>query len=140
VLGLVKTTLRAIASGLPVATVCRLLAHTRRTEIPVVLCIDVEPDARVFDRGDRHPWRGFEQVMQRIPSLREALSQATQALTGRSIEPTYEPQRPGEVRHPLADIGRARAELGYGPSVGLREGLTKTLEALEPNPWASATG
>lgn len=46
-------------------------------DTPVVLCIDVEPDARVFDRASPPPWSGFERLLERLPSLRERLSEAT---------------------------------------------------------------
>jgi nucleoside-diphosphate-sugar epimerase len=60
------------------------------------------------------------------------------AILGRPIEPLYEPPRAGEVRHSLADIGCARRALGYEPGVALREGLSRTVEALEARPDASA--
>ncbi len=64
----------------PTATACRLLDRTRRhTELPVVLCIDVEPDARVFPRGDARPWSGFERCAERIAPLRAHLAQSTGA-------------------------------------------------------------
>jgi UDP-glucose 4-epimerase len=44
----------------------------------------------------------------------------------------YAPQRPGDVRDSLADIGAARASLGYEPRVGLEEGLAEYME------WAQA--
>src|SRR5579884_2971152 len=34
----------------------------------------------------------------------------------------------GDVRHSLADVSRAREELGYDPSVTLKEGLRRTVE------------
>jgi len=43
-------------------------------------------------------------------------------------EPAYAAPRPGEVRDSLADLSRARRELGYEPVVGLREGLGRTIE------------
>ena len=43
------------------------------------------------------------------------------------LEPRYVPTRSGDVPHSLADIGRARQELGYEPAVDLREGLRRTL-------------
>jgi UDP-glucose 4-epimerase len=46
------------------------------------------------------------------------------------IEPLYDAPRAGEVKHSVADISRARAELGYEPSVRLREGLQRTIDAL----------
>jgi UDP-glucose 4-epimerase len=44
----------------------------------------------------------------------------------------YAPPRPGDVRDSLADIGAARASLGYEPRVGLEEGLAEYME------WAQA--
>ena len=49
-------------------------------------------------------------------------------LLGRSIEPEYAPPRLGDVRHSLADIARARKELGYEVGVGFDEGLAQTIE------------
>jgi UDP-glucose 4-epimerase len=43
------------------------------------------------------------------------------------IEPIYSDPRPGDVRHSLADISRARELLGYEPRYSLREGLEKML-------------
>jgi len=42
----------------------------------------------------------------------------------------YVASRPGDVEHSLADIERARAGLGYEPSVGFEEGLRRTTDAL----------
>ena len=50
-----------------------------------------------------------------------------QGLIGTDVGPVYEPARPGDVKHSLADIGRARDELGYEPLVDLREGLRQTI-------------
>jgi hypothetical protein len=44
----------------------------------VVLCIDVEPDERVFDpRGALPRWLGFERTLERLPRLRERLARLT---------------------------------------------------------------
>ena len=43
------------------------------------------------------------------------------------VEPIYADPRPGDVRHSLADISRARELLGYEPQYNLREGLEKML-------------
>ncbi len=48
-------------------------------------------------------------------------------LTQQNLPTIYSPARPGDVRHSLASIARARQILGYAPHVGLREGLEKTL-------------
>ncbi|MGI8559315.1 MAG: NAD-dependent epimerase/dehydratase family protein, partial [Solirubrobacteraceae bacterium] len=51
-----------------------------------------------------------------------------QELIGSSVEPIYEPARPGDVKHSRADLTRARADLGYEPAVSLLEGLGRTVE------------
>jgi UDP-glucose 4-epimerase len=52
-------------------------------------------------------------------------------LVGRQVEPVYEAVRAGVVRHSLAAIEKAARLLGYQPSVGLEEGLRRTLEWLQ---------
>jgi UDP-glucose 4-epimerase len=47
-------------------------------------------------------------------------------LAGRELPVEHEPARPGDVRHSLADIGKARRLLGYAPEVGFAEGLART--------------
>jgi UDP-N-acetylglucosamine 4-epimerase len=52
-------------------------------------------------------------------------------LTGKSAQPVFAPARPGDIKHSLADISRARRLLGYAPEIDLREGLRRTVESLE---------
>jgi hypothetical protein len=52
---------------------------TVATEVPIVLCIDVEPDARLVDRANPVAWAGFERFMTKVPALREMVA----AVTGR---------------------------------------------------------
>ena len=49
-------------------------------------------------------------------------------LLGSDVEPEYRPDRRADVRHSLADLSRARQELGFEPLVGLCEGLQRTIE------------
>ena len=49
-------------------------------------------------------------------------------LTGRKLQPRFEPARAGDVLHSLADISAARVGLGYEVEVGWEEGLRQTLE------------
>jgi UDP-glucose 4-epimerase len=51
-------------------------------------------------------------------------------LMGREVHPTYHENRPGDVRHSLADISRAREVLGYEPKVAFRDGLQRTIDAF----------
>jgi UDP-glucose 4-epimerase len=56
---------------------------------------------------------------------------------GRTIEPRYEAARPGDVRHSMADISRAREDLGYEIGVSFEEGLSRTIDhylALDDSP------
>ena len=46
-------------------------------KIPVILCIDVEPNRRLFDPGSREPWSGFERSYEFFNALRSRLAKAT---------------------------------------------------------------
>jgi len=50
--------------------------------------------------------------------------------TGANLEPEHRAPRAGDVRDSLADIEAARALLGYEPTVRVREGLRRTIEAF----------
>jgi nucleoside-diphosphate-sugar epimerase len=49
-------------------------------------------------------------------------------LAGRELRPSFEAERPGDVRHSLASIERARALLGYGVKTPVRLGLSLTMD------------
>lgn len=51
-------------------------------------------------------------------------------LMGSSLEPEYAPERPGDVKHSLAAIEKARSLLGFEPGVGFEEGLRLTIDSL----------
>jgi nucleoside-diphosphate-sugar epimerase len=59
-----------------------------------------------------------------------ALLKELQEIVGVEVDAAYGEPRPGDVRHSLADISRAREALGYEPAIGLREGLARTIESL----------
>jgi len=54
-------------------------------------------------------------------------------LLGTTVRADYREPRPGDVRDSLADISLAHLLLGYQPSVGFREGLARTLDAMRIN-------
>jgi UDP-glucose 4-epimerase len=63
---------------------------------------------------------------------RFTLNQMVQTLgeiIGTDITPSYAAVRTGDVKHSMADIGHARAMLGYEPSVSFEEGLRRTVAA-----------
>jgi UDP-glucose 4-epimerase len=49
-------------------------------------------------------------------------------LTGYNGKPAYQESRAGDIKDSLADISRAKAALGYQPSVDFSEGLRRTVE------------
>lgn len=51
-----------------------------------------------------------------------------QDLMGKTVEPEYCDERPGDVKHSQADISRARETIGYEPRVSFREGLSRTVD------------
>jgi nucleoside-diphosphate-sugar epimerase len=59
------------------------------------------------------------------------LAEELRELMGATARPVHAAPRPGEVRHSLASIDAAKADLGYDPQVGLREGLRRTIAAFE---------
>lgn len=56
-----------------------------------------------------------------------------QELSGNTTKPQYREERPGDIRHSLADISLARKMLGYDPKVKLKEGLGITLKWFAEN-------
>jgi len=49
-------------------------------------------------------------------------------ILGTDLQPIYEAERPGDVKHSQADITAARRALGYEPKVSFEDGLRRTVE------------
>ena len=56
------------------------------------------------------------------------LARHLQTIFGTAIEPRYAPVRAGDVKHSLADIGKAQAALGYRPAIDFETGLARYVE------------
>ncbi len=54
------------------------------------------------------------------------LIRALNGIFGTDLEPRFDDPRPGDVKHSLADISKARRLLGYDPPVSFQEGLERT--------------
>jgi UDP-glucose 4-epimerase len=65
-------------------------------------------------------------------SLNQLVAQVN-AILGTRLEPVYEPARAGDVRHSVADVGKARDLLGYKPAISLQEGLERVLAWFREN-------
>jgi len=72
-------------------------------------------------------------------SLNDLLT-AMNAIVGTTIAPVYEAERAGDVRDSQADISKAKALLGYSPTVALEEGLRHTLAWCRGDTASAATG
>ena len=68
----------------------------------------------------------------RATSLNQILKQLNELL-GLKAKAVYQAERPGDVKHSLADISRARAVLGYQPKVYFEEGLAKAIDWYRAN-------
>lgn len=51
------------------------------------------------------------------------LFETLKQIAGSDLAAQYVPERPGDVRHSLADISKAKSLLGYDPRVSVRDGL-----------------
>ena len=60
-------------------------------------------------------------------SLNQIL-QKLQTILNTDINPVYAEERPGDVKHSLADLTRARQIIGYKPEIFFEEGLDRAIE------------
>lgn len=60
----------------------------------------------------------------------KTLIRMLERIIGVEAQVRYEPPKPGDVRHSLADIQRAQEVLGYRPHIDIEEGLRRTVEAM----------
>jgi len=44
------------------------------------------------------------------------------------VQPAFQPDRPGDIKHSLADITLAHQLIGYEPFLSLDDGLVETVE------------
>lgn len=61
------------------------------------------------------------------------LYRVLQGLLGISVDPKRTGKRAGDVLKTYADIGKAKRDLGYEPTVSFREGLAKSIEWYREN-------
>ena len=76
--------------------------------------------------SDQAPGRVYNIACGQRVTLLELLTELG-GLLDVDIEPEHAPARAGEVRHSHADLSRAQDELGYLPTISLREGLERTI-------------
>ncbi len=65
-------------------------------------------------------------------TLNQILNQLKELL-GHQIEAIYQDERPGDVKHSLADISLAAKTIGYSPKIFFEEGLTRSINWYKEN-------
>lgn len=55
------------------------------------------------------------------------LARLSVEVSGKALEPAFAPPRKGDIRHSVADIGKAREALGFRAEVPLRQGLSELI-------------
>jgi UDP-glucuronate 4-epimerase len=64
-------------------------------------------------------------------SMTTSLSRLIELIEAATEKPAVireQPAQPGDVDHTFADITRARAEIGYAPSITIEEGIPRFVE------------
>jgi nucleoside-diphosphate-sugar epimerase len=69
---------------------------------------------------------------ERRTSLNEILDKLRDLL-GVDVQAQYAHERPGDVKHSLADISRARETIGYQPEVYFEQGLERAIDWYREN-------
>ncbi|MCX7819950.1 MAG: NAD-dependent epimerase/dehydratase family protein [Kiritimatiellae bacterium] len=118
--GVISRFVEALARGEPP----RVFGDGRQTRDfvfvrDVVAAIRRAADSPAVGRGEV-----FNVGTGRASSLLEVLG-VLGPLAGHSPAPRFEPPRPGDVRHSVADISRIREVLGFEPGVTLADGLAE---------------
>jgi UDP-glucose 4-epimerase len=54
-------------------------------------------------------------------------------LAGKNIKPVYDPPRPGDVKHSLADITLAKKTIGFEPTMPFKQGLELAIDWYRDN-------
>jgi len=74
--------------------------------------------------------RGLFNIAQGERITINELARLVISIVGKNMEPVHQEPRPGDIRHSLADISRARA-FGYEPRCSLKEGLRETIRSFQ---------
>ncbi len=121
--GVISIFLRRLRDGLPLLVYgdgrqVRDFVHVSDVVAANLLAAERGVDGRVYNVGS-----GEATDLHRLIA-------AMGEVAGREPVVELRPSRAGEVRRSVADIGRARAELGYAPQHTLRDGLEPMWRAL----------
>ncbi|MGH2353670.1 MAG: NAD-dependent epimerase/dehydratase family protein [Chloroflexota bacterium] len=97
----------------------------------------VRANLLAIERGPR-PWAVYN-VATGVETSVNDLCRTLAALTGFQGRSEYQDAKPGEVRRNVQDASLIRRDLGWAPSVSLKDGLARVVEAYRQQP-ASVAG
>jgi UDP-N-acetylglucosamine/UDP-N-acetyl-alpha-D-glucosaminouronate 4-epimerase len=90
----------------------------------------VQGNLRAAEAGSEAFGRTFNVAQGGRHSLLELVDLLAGIVGVQDVRPTFEAERPGDVKHSQADISAAREVLGYEPQVSFEEGLRRTVDWL----------
>ena len=61
----------------------------------------------------------------------DELAESIIEICGKNLSPVHEDPRPGDIKHSLADISKAKERINYEPNFNLMEGLKETIKWLQ---------
>jgi UDP-glucose 4-epimerase len=125
--GVISIFFRRLAAGLP------LRIFGDGSQVRDFVYVDDVARANMLAATVSQSGRTYNIGTGKATSIRE-LAETMRRTTGRLTETVYEALRPGEVRRSVADISRARAELGFEPSWDLARGLAAMWRTLAAEP------
>jgi UDP-glucose 4-epimerase len=114
----------AIANGLPI----RIEGDGEQRRDFTYVTNVVEGTVRAAD-ADGANGRIFN-VAASAPATVNQVADTIGAILGKPVDRRFEPPRPGDIRDSWADVTAARSVLGWEPTVGLEDGLRRTIAAL----------
>ncbi len=98
-----------------------------QANLRAALAFDGRPAHEVFNIacGDRTT------LLELFGRIRELLAKTAPAIAG--VEPVHRAERPGDVRHSLANIDKARELIGYAPTHTMAQGLGEAIDWYRAN-------
>jgi nucleoside-diphosphate-sugar epimerase len=75
----------------------------------------------------------FNIAMGQATSLNQLVGALRELIGAPGIQPVYADPRPGDIKHSLADVAKARDGMGFRPAISFRDGLAKTVAWFRRN-------
>ena len=94
----------------------------------------VEANLRALEASSEAAGQAFNIACGERITLLDLVAAIARIVGASDVTPKHAPARAGDVKHSLADIGKAKALLGFTPKVSFAEGLERTIEFYRKKP------